>query len=119
MSPLLYLVSQKDRGEPGPEASVELLTASKGRAKLRTKRSFEAGSKVRLEFERHRANGVVRKCKLAQKAFVLDLKIDSGMAWLASCREFDPGALTVDKFLSEDQLALLLTESGTESISHS
>jgi hypothetical protein len=56
---------------------------------------------------------------LAQKAFVLDLKIDSGMAWLASCREFDPGALTVDKFLSEDQLALLLTESGTESISHS
>jgi hypothetical protein len=56
---------------------------------------------------------------LAQKAFVLDLKIDSGMAWLASCREFDPGVLTVDKFLSEDQLALLLTESGTESISHS
>jgi len=93
--------------------TVELLGGVPPRINLLSPSSVPAGTKVRLRGGRRYARGFVDSCQSDPSGFVLTVQIELGGQWLLDlfpANNFDPGALSVNKFISDERLSQLTDE---------
>jgi hypothetical protein len=78
---------------------------------LRSPSSVPAGTKVRIRGGRRYSRGFVDRCQSDPSGFVLTIQIESGGQWLLDlfpAYNFDPGALSVNQFITDERFSQLL-----------
>lgn len=94
---------------PSVEELVELLQTRVREAVIRSTRKVREATRVYLIGKHYMGNGVVRSCRPEGNAFILNIVINEKvMVHYAS--ELDPGVLTVEDFLTEEQEAQILQD---------
>jgi hypothetical protein len=94
--------------------SVELVASGYHRMELHASEPLPTGSKVRIQCGRKSAEGVVKKCQAEHMGFRLSVQVLKGKDWLLKLppctNHFDPGLLSVENFISDEQFLQLLNE---------
>lgn len=90
------------------EEFVELIEARRFEAIIRSNRKVRVNTLVYLTGKHYASTGIVRSCRKDGHSFLLKIGTDEDITVRFS--DLDPGVLTIDDFLTEEQEAQILKD---------
>ena len=90
------------------EASVEILLTASFEATIRTLFALDLKTSVYINTEIYSGNGIVTSCKPVEKGYQAVIRLDCEEMLSPQLPQIDPGILSVDGFLTEEQEAKIL-----------